>query len=252
VIKVYTGSATWYDRFHANKDYAGEAQRVTSVIRAHHPGAQTLLDAACGTGRHLEHLRGEFACAGFDLDPGLLAMARDRLPGLELAQADLTEFELHRRFDAVICLFSSIGYVQTLARLEAAVRSLARHLNPDGVLVIEPWILPEAWDEWVAQTNNLYVGQDGDRTLVRLRDTRRAGNMTELIMHYAVAENGEIATADERHQVRMFTVDEILGAMGRAGLSAHWDPAGIIGRGLAVGVGPGGPDGDMAAPGGGR
>lgn len=106
MIKVYTGSATWYDRFHANKDYAGEAQRVTSVIRAHHPGAQTLLDAACGTGRHLEHLRGEFACAGFDLDAGLLAVARDRLPGLELAQADLAEFDLHRRFDAVICLFS--------------------------------------------------------------------------------------------------------------------------------------------------
>lgn len=67
--------------------------------------------------------------------------------------------------------------------------------------------------------------------------------MTELIMHYAVAENSEIATADERHQVRMFTVDELLAAMGRAGLAAHWDPAGIIGRGLAMGISPGGPDG---------
>ena len=57
---MFSESAAWYDRFYGTKDYAGEAQLVSALIRRHQPRARTLLDVACGTGRHLEHLRREF------------------------------------------------------------------------------------------------------------------------------------------------------------------------------------------------
>jgi SAM-dependent methyltransferase len=106
-------SAAWYDRFYATKDYAAEARQVTALIHQHNPPARTLLDVACGTGRHLEHLRETFACHGVDLDPALLEFARQRLPGIPLTHGDMTDFDLGRRFDAVTCLFSSIGYTRT-------------------------------------------------------------------------------------------------------------------------------------------
>jgi hypothetical protein len=49
------------------------------------------------------------------------------LPDVSFHQADLVSFDLNRRFDAVLCLGSSIGYIETLDRLRQAVATFARH-----------------------------------------------------------------------------------------------------------------------------
>jgi hypothetical protein len=113
---------------------------------------------------------------------------------------------------------------------------MAEHLNPGGVVVVEPWILPENWDAWVARTSRYCVVEDEGLTITRVRATRRTGTMTELIMHYAATDEKEIVAADEVHEVRMFTVEELLGAASVAGLTAKWDPQGITGRGLLIAV----------------
>ena len=243
---MFSESAAWFDAFYRTKDYAGEAERVAALVRERHPRARTLLDVACGTGRHLEHLGRHFTCAGLDLDPGLLAVARRRLPGVPLAHADMTDFDLGRRFDAVTCLFSSIGYAGTVPALHAAIGCMARHLEPDGVLVVEPWILPEAWTEGSTRVD---VVEEAGRKLVRVAASRRTGMLTILRMHYAVAGDGEITTADERHELRLFTRDEYAEAFATAGLAASWDPEGLTGRGLLIGsrAGPAPPPAPGAA-----
>ena len=54
----------------------------------------------------------------------------------------MADFDLPRRFDVIICLFSSIGYAKTLNRLQKTLTNLARHLRPDGIVVIEPFFSP--------------------------------------------------------------------------------------------------------------
>jgi len=230
---MFSRSAPWYDAIYRAKDYAGEATQVTTLIRAHHPQARTLLDVGCGTGRHLEHLQAHFTCTGLDLDASLLTVARRRLPQVPLVQADMTDFDLGRRFDAVTCLFSSIGYVGTVQRLHAAIGCMTRQLQPGGVLIVEPWILPEAWMEGVSSVD---VVEDDGRKLVRVTASRRTDAMSILSMHYAVAADGEITTADEHHELGLFTKDEYLQAFTDAGLEATWDPQGLTGRGLLLGV----------------
>jgi SAM-dependent methyltransferase len=245
---VFSESARWYDRFQAAKDYAAEAQRVTELIRHIQPRARTLLDVACGTGPHLRYFREDFACHGLDLDDGLLEVARQRLPDVPLTRADMTGFDLAQRFDAVTCLFSSIGYTASVAGLRAAARAMAEHLNPGGVLIIEPWILPEAWAP-LNGTSHVDMLQDGTMTLVRVRTNRRSGRMTELFMHYVVAGEGRITTADERHRLCLFTQAEYLEAAEAAGLPARWDDEGITGRGLLIAVRPAGSGARVPDPG---
>jgi ubiquinone/menaquinone biosynthesis C-methylase UbiE len=43
--------------------------------------SNALLDVACGTG-HISYLRDAFTIEGFDLDAGILAVARKRDPGI--------------------------------------------------------------------------------------------------------------------------------------------------------------------------
>jgi SAM-dependent methyltransferase len=230
---MFTPSAAWHDRF-AEKDYPGEAQRVATLIRQHQPGARTLLDVACGTGRHLEQLRHQFVCEGLDLNQGLLALARRRLPSIRLTQADMADFDLGRRFDAVICLSGSVGYLGTVERLQAAVATMARHREPGGVLVVEAWVLPEAWSQAAATRVN--VVEEDDEKFVRVIAGSRQGAHSVLRMHYVMAADGDIVTADERHELRLFTHDEYLAAFAAAGLQTTWDPKGLTGRGVLIGA----------------
>jgi SAM-dependent methyltransferase len=92
----------------------------------------------------LEHLQATFEVEGVDLHPGMVAQAARRLEGVRVSVGDFRTLDLGRRFDVVTCLFSSIGYATTEADLHAVWRTLARHLVPGGIAIVEPWFLPEA------------------------------------------------------------------------------------------------------------
>lgn len=135
---MFQRSQRYSDAIYSFKDYAAEAERVHGTVQARRPGARTLSDVACGTGKHIAALRHRYRVEGLDLDPEMLAMARERLPGVPLHAADMRAFDLGRHFDAVVCLFASIGYVRSEDALRAATAAMARHLDPGGVLLVEP------------------------------------------------------------------------------------------------------------------
>ena len=76
----------------------------------------------------------------------MAAIARAKLgDGVPLHGNDMRRFDLGHRFDAVTCLFSSIGYLRTADELASALAAMARHPAWDGVLVVDPWFFPDAW-----------------------------------------------------------------------------------------------------------
>ena len=105
---------------------------IQATLDAQAPRARSLLDVGCGTGRHLELLRERYEVEGLDINPTMLEAARERCPDVTFHEADMADFDLGSRFDVVMCLFSSIGYVRTEARLRSAVLCMRRHLNPGG------------------------------------------------------------------------------------------------------------------------
>src|SRR5688500_10199856 len=129
---MFSKSAEFYDALYSWKDYPAEAERIRAVVSERAPSAASLLDVACGTGHHLSHLRSWYSVEGVDVEPSLLAVAKERLPGVPFHLGDMRTFNLGRRFDVVTCLFSSIGYMQTPEDLLHALVNMAGHLAPDG------------------------------------------------------------------------------------------------------------------------
>lgn len=141
--------AELYDRIYAarGKDYAREAARLAQTIGRHRsrPPA-SLLDVACGTGEHLHELARRFSScdfAGVDRNEGMLRIAQRKVPAAHLTRADMTAFDLGRRFDVMTCLFASICYLPDDRAMERAIDRMAKHLAPDGLLLIEPGVMPE-------------------------------------------------------------------------------------------------------------
>ena len=95
-----------YDLIYANKEYKGEAAKLTSIIEQKcESGGNSVLEAACGTGSYMKFLKDKFDISGFDLSSEQIEAAKKRLPDLNLFVADMADFDTGHQYDAVVCLF---------------------------------------------------------------------------------------------------------------------------------------------------
>ncbi|MGH9246209.1 MAG: class I SAM-dependent methyltransferase [Acidimicrobiales bacterium] len=215
------------------KDYATEAAQVAELVRQRNPAARTLLDVGCGTGNHLVHFADMFEAAGVEASPAMAARARRKLPTVEIHPGDMRTFALDQRFDAVVCLFSGIGYMLTTDALDTAIGTMAAHLEPDGVLVVEPWLGREQWTDGQVGVN---LVQPDDEVVVRLVRSSSEGRVSRMEMHYLHGTPTAIHHVIEHHELALFTREEYEAAFRRAGLAVDFDERGLTGRGLYTGV----------------
>lgn len=228
---MFRPSARFYDAIYSWKDYAGEVEWLNALIEQHRPGARTLLDVACGTGKHLEFLRERYEVEGLDVEPALLAIARERLPGVTVHEGDMRDFELGRRFDVVTCLFSAIGYATTESELRSAIAAMARHVEPGGVLAVEPWLTPERYE--TPHLGSRFVDED-KLAIARMNIAEHGDGTSVMVFHYLVGTPERIEHFTERHELGLFTQEQMVAAFGAAGLAVEHDPEGLMGRGLYV------------------
>ena len=229
---MFSESAELYDAIYQTfKDYATEADRIAGLIRAHHPTAQAVLDVGCGTGEHVKHLRAlGFEADGLDLDPRLLAVAHRKVPTAQFFAADMSDFDLFKRYDVVACLFSSIGYLQAISRVTSAFRAFRRHLAPHGLVVVEPWFAPGVLRTGKGVTRRAAAA--GVR-VKRSSHTSISGNVSTLTFEYEIDDGQGVRHAKEVHELGLFTPREMCDAFEAVGLIATYDPVGVFdNRGL--------------------
>ena len=123
-------SATYDEQLGGLFDY--EESIVHEILATLPPG--TALDAACGTGRHAEHLAAQgHQVIGVDSSPHMLNHARKRVPQAEFRQGDLHQLPLpDGHVDIVVCALA----LTHLPDLKPAIAEFARVLRPGGHLVI--------------------------------------------------------------------------------------------------------------------
>jgi len=231
-------SAAVYDALdaHSGKAYAAEADQLRELIRRYGQSeGRAWLDVACGTGVHIAHLQDEFVPTGLDIDERMLAIARERCPSVPFYQGDMVDFSLDRRFDVVTCLFSSIGYARTVDRLRDAVATMARHLASGGLLIVEPWIFPEDWED--RHVGALFVDEP-DLKIARINHSHRRDRISILDFQYLIGTPDGVEHATEHHELGLFAHADYVDAFERAELHVEHDPEGLMGRGLYLGIAP--------------
>ena len=131
----YKDLAEIYDLVNQRKNYVGEADFLKSLFRRY--DVKTVLDVGCGTGNHMQLLEeAGFQCDGIDLNQEMLNVARTKVKG-HLSQADMTDFSLGKRYDAIICMFAAFNHLIEPSYARKALDCFRSHLNSGGILLID-------------------------------------------------------------------------------------------------------------------
>jgi SAM-dependent methyltransferase len=138
VAPIYDRMIRWERRLKVEEPRFAELWRRT--------GARTVLDASCGSGRHLVLFQRQgLAATGADASPEMLELARAQVAALPEAERppliEATWDRLPERvpgaFDAVLCLGNSLPYVTDPAARLAALAGLWSRVAPGGFLLIQ-------------------------------------------------------------------------------------------------------------------
>jgi SAM-dependent methyltransferase len=235
-VNTYRGlHAAYYDVIYADKPYAEEARFVAEAIGRHGTeGPWKVLDLACGSGRHaFEFATMGHSVTGVDFSHELLDLAR---AGAESRDLDVRFVEQDIRaldidggpFDAVTCLFDSIGYLLTNDAIVEALDRARQHLAPHGAMAVEflhaPAVLRHASP---VRVRRLPTPDEG--TLYRISEV--ALDTSRQIMHvdYELLDLDAAGTAvshwTEAQDNRYFSLEEMRALFQGAGLTAEFVPA---------------------------
>ena len=232
---MFEKSAEFYDAIYNAKgeNYEEEVQHLLKIV-GHHARStpRTLLELACGTGNHTGFLKRHLQTEGLDVDAHMLDIARARHPEVTFHHADMRSFSLGKTFDLVICLFSAIGYASTPEELHRSIKTMATHLSPGGLLLVEPWISPSEYRP--GGVFSVFVDQPALK-VARMNVNEARGTVSVLNFHYLVATPEGVQYFTELHELGLYTGEEYLAAFEAAGLATTYEADGLIGRGMYVG-----------------
>ncbi len=143
----------FYDEIYKDKDYEAECDYLEGLFEQYSLNRpSSLVDLGCGTGGHALLLakRG-YKITGVDLSEGMLRVAREKAVqeniSIDFLRADIRKMDLHRSFDAAICMFAVMGYQTSNEDLLDAFGAVRRHLKIGGTFIFDCWHGPAVLKE---------------------------------------------------------------------------------------------------------
>ena len=193
-----------------------ESAFVASVLDLK-PGS-SVLDLCCGQGRHSVNLakRG-FKVTGLDLNPDYVELAQQAAKAsnvaIETVAADMRKIPFENKFDAIVNMYSSFGYLESEAEdlkvLESAVKALKR----GGSLLLDMLNREWAIDNYIQ--NDWHTGEDGTLYVER-RDLDLA--TSRMHVHFIVVDPKGGRRESVGHNIRLYTLTEMTRLLDRVGL----------------------------------
>jgi len=213
------------------RDTVREADFIQSVLSK--KGA--MLDLCCGTGRHSVILRQRgWTVIGLDLSKNLLAIAKRNMKneGAEfpLVRADMRRFPFRNRvFDAVICMFTSFGYLPSESEDLRSFKEVQRTLRRGGEFLLDLLNLDRLVKalqerEW-AEFEPFYMLEKRSLDLQTSR----------LLSQWTIIRKDKRGVESLQHEVRLYTLKRLKQMLRGAGLRVKEVHGGYDGKEFSSG-----------------
>lgn len=133
---------SYYHVLYANRDHREAADFIERLVKTipilpH----MTVLDLACGKGRHsMELNRHQLRVTGVDLSAHSIEKAKAAsagMQGIEFFVHDMREPIANKQFDVILNLFTSFGYFKNEADNQRVLQAVYQMLKPGGYFLLD-------------------------------------------------------------------------------------------------------------------
>ncbi|MBW2972267.1 class I SAM-dependent methyltransferase [Candidatus Woesearchaeota archaeon] len=217
---LYKKFAKYYDLIYSGKDYTAETDFLKYLVKKHHIKGKDTLEVGCGTGSHAILLqKSGFNMTCIDLNKEMLTVARKKNRKIPFIQGDMRDFTLRKKFDIILCLFSTIHYNQGVSDLRKTIRNFNNHLRPGGLLIFDMGFNEERWDP--SKSRDVMHTSTKELELVIFSVTSRKKEHGIFQRAYMLFKDGRFTFAKERHDLTIFRTPEVKMFLQQEGFDAE-------------------------------
>lgn len=215
-MSVFRSYSKCYDLFYKDKDYPAETNFIDSLIEKYANGKViTILDMGCGTGGHAFLLAEKgYGVTGVDISEDMLSIAKAKAEKLKIyldfIKADIRDFDLNKKFDAIISMFAVMGYQTKNEDFAKALLRVCQHLKPGGLFIFDVWFGPTVLTE-KPETRIQEFKEDEERTIRMVMPELYPISQIVRVKYNILQIHGEkvIAEVEEVHEMRFFFIQEL-------------------------------------------
>ncbi len=188
-------------------------------------GPLRLLDLGSGGGHHLYHLvegwEGDLGGLAVDRSAAMLERLHSLLPQFDRVQADMTVLEHEARFP-LVTVHDSFCYLTRTPEVEALFRTIARHLEEDGLALVK---VDAVTDDFEGPYRYLTTFEEDGRevTLTHYEwDPDPDDSWLEVVYLFLERIDGSLSSREERHRLGLFSRAQIATMARQADLIPQW------------------------------
>lgn len=200
----------YYDLLYENKDYDAEANYVSACIKNYSPDAKTILEFGSGTGGHGLILQ-KMGYDIYGLERSKQMIEEARLHGFPCEQADLINFEIDRKFDAVVSLFHVICYMNDNESLKKVFRNASKRLNSGGLFIFDVWYSPAVYHQ--KPETRIKKVENAEISVIRMAEPEIHSGKNVVDVNYTILVKNKSTDKwivfQEKHPMRHFSIPEI-------------------------------------------
>ncbi|MBN2079111.1 MAG: class I SAM-dependent methyltransferase [Spirochaetes bacterium] len=213
-MKPYTGIAPVYDSLLRHVDYQEWYEYILSLMNRYAPGAETLLELGCGTGRFgSKFSNAGYTIYGIDRSMEMLRVARTRaFMNFRILCADITAFYTARKIDFIFSVHDTMNYLVKRSEVMRLLRCVRECMHDDSVFMFD-----------ITTEHNIYRNFDGktSRHLIRSSTVEWSNSYDakhKLVRSLLRIERGGV-TEEEEHLQRIYAVDEMKSMLASGGFT---------------------------------
>lgn len=202
--------AKYYNLLYGDKDYSAEVDYVIKQLKKFAPTAKNLLEFGSGTGAHgILFQKAGYTVLGLERSEDMVTEAR--LRGFECQVTDIRNFELNKKYDAVISLFHVVSYLTNNVALINTFRNANKHLKEQGIFLFDVWYTPAVYEQKALP--RIKKMQNKELAVTRFAEPKIDINNNIVDVQFSVyakeLDTGHTNELYESHAMRHFSIPEI-------------------------------------------